>query len=51
LEVIAAGGISSLRDIEELSKLETYGLSGIIIGKALYSGAIRLEEAIATVSY
>lgn len=50
LEVIAAGGISSLRDIEELSKLETYGLSGIIIGKALYSGAIRLEEAIATVS-
>ena len=51
LKVIAAGGVSSLKDIEELSKLEVHGLSGIIIGKALYSGAIRLEEAIATVSY
>jgi phosphoribosylformimino-5-aminoimidazole carboxamide ribotide isomerase len=50
IQVIAAGGISSLRDIEGLSTLEAYGVSGAIIGKALYSGAIRLEEAIATVS-
>jgi len=51
LAVIAAGGVSSLKDIEELSKFEAYGLSGIIIGKALYSGGIRLEEAIARVNF
>ena len=49
MQVIAAGGISSLRDIEDLSALEKYGVNGAIIGKALYSGLIKLEEAIAAV--
>lgn len=49
MQVIAAGGISSLRDIEDLSTLEKYGVNGAIIGKALYSGLIKLEEAITAV--
>jgi len=39
--VIASGGISSKKDIEQLKEL---GPEGCIIGKALYTGAIKLEE-------
>jgi len=49
MKVIAAGGISTLKDIEDLSLLEKYGVNGAIVGKALYSGSIKLEEVIATV--
>ena len=44
--VIASGGISSIEDIQRLKKLETYGLEGVVVGKALYTGAINLKEAI-----
>ncbi len=44
--VIAAGGISNIEDVRILKKLESEGLSGIIIGKALYEGRIDLKEAI-----
>ena len=43
--VIAAGGISSIKDIEDLLPLEEYGVSGVITGRALYDGSIKLEEA------
>ena len=43
--VIAAGGISSTRDIEKLLVLEKYGVEGIIIGRALYTGLIDLAQA------
>jgi phosphoribosylformimino-5-aminoimidazole carboxamide ribotide isomerase len=43
LPVIAAGGISSVKDIEELVGLQGDGLKGIIIGRALYDGLIDLE--------
>jgi len=46
IRVIASGGISSLQDIKKLKVLEKYGLSGIIIGKALYEKKIDLKEAI-----
>ncbi len=46
VEVIAAGGISSIKDIEDLLSLENDGVSGIITGRALYDGLINLEEAI-----
>ncbi|MBE9540867.1 MAG: 1-(5-phosphoribosyl)-5-[(5-phosphoribosylamino)methylideneamino]imidazole-4-carboxamide isomerase [Proteobacteria bacterium] len=46
VEVIAAGGISSIKDIEQLLLLEEHGVSGIITGRALYDGLINLEEAI-----
>jgi len=47
LPVIASGGVASLRDIERLAPLHTEGIAGVIIGRALYTGAVRLEEAIA----
>lgn len=43
VEVIASGGVKSLQDIRDLKET---GVSGIIIGKALYTGDIRLDEAI-----
>ena len=45
--VIAAGGIASIKDIQDLLPLEDYGLCGIITGRALYNGSIQLEEAVA----
>lgn len=45
--VVASGGISSLDDLEALRGLTEIGLEGAIIGKALYSGAFALDEALA----
>lgn len=47
IPVIASGGVSSLKDIENLIAIEQSGVTGVIIGKAVYTGAIRLAEAIA----
>ena len=44
VNVIASGGVSSLDDVKKLSELRLYGA---IIGKAYYTGAIDLREAIA----
>lgn len=46
MEVIASGGVSKIGDITALKDLEKSGLTGVIIGKALYEGAIELEDAI-----
>jgi len=46
IPVIAAGGISALGDIEDILQLEDDGVSGIIIGRALYDGLIKIEKAI-----
>lgn len=46
LNVIASGGISSLDDIRRLKLLEKKGLTGVIIGKALYEGRFTLAEAL-----
>ena len=43
MNITASGGVSSLDDIEKLSKT---GLYGAIIGKAYYTGAIDLREAV-----
>ena len=44
--VIASGGISSLVDIAALSALNSAGVEGAIVGKALYAGAFTLQEAL-----
>ena len=44
--VVASGGISSLDDIAELRALVSLGLEGAIVGRALYSGAFTLAEAL-----
>lgn len=43
MQIVASGGVSTLDDIRALSKLSLYGA---IIGKAYYTGAIDLSEAI-----
>jgi len=44
MAVIASGGIST---VEHLQRLKVIGVEGAIIGKALYTGALDLAEAIA----
>jgi phosphoribosylformimino-5-aminoimidazole carboxamide ribotide isomerase len=46
MRIIASGGISRLDDIYRLKLLEKIGLSGIIIGKALYEGKFSLSKAL-----
>lgn len=41
LELIASGGVSRIEDIFELEKI---GCAGVIIGKAIYEGRIKLED-------
>lgn len=43
LQIIASGGVSSMRDVESLASMKLYGA---IIGKAYYTKAIDLEKAI-----
>jgi phosphoribosylformimino-5-aminoimidazole carboxamide ribotide isomerase len=43
INVIASGGVSSIEDIKILSKI---GVHGAILGKAYYTGAVNLKEAI-----
>lgn len=45
-EVIASGGMSSLEDIETLTVEKDAGISGAIVGKALYTNAFTLKEAL-----
>jgi phosphoribosylformimino-5-aminoimidazole carboxamide ribotide isomerase len=45
-EVIASGGVSSLEDVEMLYYRAQAGVSGAIIGKALYTEALSLKDAL-----
>jgi len=47
IQVIASGGLSTLDDIRRLIAIESSGVTGVITGKAIYSGAIDLREAVA----
>ena len=47
IPVIASGGVSTLADITNLMAIEDSGVTGVITGKAVYTGAIKLAEAIA----
>ena len=46
LHLILSGGISSEDDIISAKTLTYYGLTGVIIGKAIYEGKINLKEII-----
>jgi phosphoribosylformimino-5-aminoimidazole carboxamide ribotide isomerase len=48
--IIASGGVATLDDIRKLLLLEKDGVEGVIVGKALYSGAFRFQEAGSLVS-
>jgi phosphoribosylformimino-5-aminoimidazole carboxamide ribotide isomerase len=47
LRVIAAGGVASLGDIRALTEVESSGVAGVIVGKALYTGDVDLGQALA----
>jgi phosphoribosylformimino-5-aminoimidazole carboxamide ribotide isomerase len=51
LDVVAAGGVGTLADLRVLSALEVDGrhLAGVVVGRALYEGAFRVADAVATV--
>lgn len=48
--VVASGGIGSLEDLHSIAELVPEGVEGAIIGKALYSGAFTLAEALVAVA-
>lgn len=48
-KVVASGGIASLEDIAKVFALSPQGITGVIVGKALYEGVFTLEEAISSV--
>jgi phosphoribosylformimino-5-aminoimidazole carboxamide ribotide isomerase len=45
IPVIASGGVSGMGDIDKLMTIEGQGVFAVIVGKALYTGALSLEEA------
>ncbi len=46
IPVIASGGVSTIEDIKALQPLEQEGVSGVIVGRALYAGTLKLPQAI-----
>ena len=45
--IIASGGVASIEDIRRVKAVEADGVQGCIIGKAIYTGAVDLKEALA----
>jgi len=46
IPVIASGGVSSIIDLLSLLALAPLGVTGVIVGRALYTGDISLKEAL-----
>ncbi len=46
IPVIASGGVATIADIENLLSVKDCEIYGVIIGRALYNGAVSLEDAI-----
>lgn len=44
--IIASGGVASLEDIRRVKAVESDGVQGCIIGKAIYTGAVDLKAAL-----
>ncbi|MFZ0443245.1 MAG: 1-(5-phosphoribosyl)-5-[(5-phosphoribosylamino)methylideneamino]imidazole-4-carboxamide isomerase [Bacillus sp. (in: firmicutes)] len=44
--VIASGGVSSLEDLSNLKEYSAQGVSGAIVGKAIYEGRFTVAEAL-----
>ena len=47
--VIASGGVGCMADLLALLSLEPYGVTGVIVGRALYDGRVMLKEGIQAV--
>jgi len=44
--VIISGGVSSIKDIKKAKELTNNNIEGIIVGKAIYDGDIKLDELV-----
>ena len=44
--VVISGGVSSISDIKKAKELNNKKIEGIIVGKAIYDGDIKLEELV-----
>lgn len=49
IPVVASGGVATIEDIQNLLPLTEVGVSGVITGKALYSGTLDFKQALALV--
>jgi len=47
IPVIASGGLSSIKDIQDLKKIESEGVVGAIAGRANYDGTLDFQAAVA----
>jgi len=46
IQVIASGGVSCLEDIRQVKAAASAGIEGVIVGKAIYTGALELPAAL-----
>ena len=46
IPIIASGGVATLEDIRKLLPQKKHGVEAVILGRALYAGAVSLKEAI-----
>jgi phosphoribosylformimino-5-aminoimidazole carboxamide ribotide isomerase len=42
--VVVSGGISSIQDVKKIKELKNFNIEGVIVGKAIYDGDIKLNE-------
>ena len=42
--VVVSGGISSIQDVKKIKELKSFNIEGVIVGKAIYDGDIKLNE-------
>ena len=45
IPVIASGGVTDMEDIKNLNNFKDAGIEGVIIGRALYEGTVKLQDA------
>jgi phosphoribosylformimino-5-aminoimidazole carboxamide ribotide isomerase len=48
--VLASGGVSSLDDLRRLRELESDGVAGCVIGRALYDGGLKLADCLKAIA-
>lgn len=46
IPVIASGGVAGIEDINAIKKIETSGVCGVVVGRALYDGRIDIDDAL-----
>ena len=46
LQVIVSGGIATMKDLQQVSDAEKFGIEGVIVGKAIYEHRIDIQKAI-----